>query len=244
MGSEPILSQNLQIPGFLKESCIVLETENKHILYNTETALPAKQNNYETAYREAVARLTNSPIIDIAQRSGATLAETETGRALTLPFLDDELLITLPGASIRYSHKNDDVPLWAKIVALHYLNAAKSAPPTGRQITFQDLEGGRVYFPAFLRRTIIPLLDAFGENLEGFETAGLKAGGIKSSIGDHSLSFQAFPFVSIAFVLWKGDDEFPASGSVIFDSSIANYLSTEDIAVLCNMVALRIIKNK
>ena len=47
---------------------------------------------------------------------------------------------------------------------------------------------------------------------------------------------------TLVFVLRKGDDEFPPSGSVIFDSSIADYLSTEDVAVLCNMIAVRIIK--
>jgi hypothetical protein len=223
---------------------MVLETENKHILYNTETALPAKQNNYETAYREAADKLSHSSIMDIAQRSGATIIETQTGKALTLPFLGVELLITHPDVSIRNSGKNEEVPLWAKIVALHYLNAAGGDTLTGRQITFQDLEGGRIYSPAFMRRTITPLLNEFRENLEGFEIAGLKAGGTKATIGDHSLSFQAFPFVSLTFALWKGDNEFPASGSVIFDSSIASYLSSEDIAVLCNMIAIKIMKNK
>src|SRR5208337_2864480 len=191
-------------------------------MYNTDTPFPVKQNNYETAYREAAHLLGRSSITDIARRSGAVCVETGSGKALALPFLGDELLVTHPEISVNYNNKNDGVPLWARIIALHYLNAARGTPKTGIQRTFQDLEGGRAYHPAFLRRTIIPLLDVFGDDLEEFKRAGLRAGGTSISIGDYALSFQAFPSVPLAFVLWKGDDEFPASGSVIFDSSIAD----------------------
>ncbi len=218
--------------------------DSKHILYNTDAPIPPKQNNYETAYREAAQELGYSSVTDIARKSGAACIESESGKALTLPFLGDELLISHPEVSVNYSNKSDGVPLWARIIALHYLNRAGGPSKTGVQITFQDLKGGRVYYPAFLRRTIIPLLEVFGDDFEEFKRAGLCAGGTITPIGDYALSFQAFPFVSLIFALWKGDDEFPATGSVIFDSSIADYLSTEDIAVLCNMVALRIIKNK
>jgi hypothetical protein len=87
-------------------------------------------------------------------------------------------------------------------------------------------------------------MDVFGDDLEGFISAGIEFGGARAAYGDYSLSFQAFPYVRITFVVWKGDEEFPATGSVIFDSSIVTYLSTEDIAVLCNMIAVRIIKHK
>jgi hypothetical protein len=43
--------------------------------------------------------------------------------------------------------------------------------------------------------------------------------------------------------LWKGDEEFPAEGSFLFDGSIPDYLSIEDINILCQTIAWRLVKN-
>jgi hypothetical protein len=98
------------------------------------------------------------------------------------------------------------------------------------------------YYPAFQRRSITPLLDLYGNDLEKFLEAGTRTSGMRVDQGDYALTFRAFPKVDVTFILWKGDDEFPPSGSVIFDSSISDYLSTEDVAVLCNMIAVKILK--
>ncbi|HNW29160.1 MAG TPA: DUF3786 domain-containing protein, partial [Spirochaetota bacterium] len=79
-------------------------------------------------------------------------------------------------------------------------------------------------------------------DMDRFMKTGTAAGGVLSPLGDHALAFRAFPYVEVTYILWKGDDEFPPSGSVVFDSSISDYLSTEDVAVLCNMIAVRILK--
>lgn len=219
-----------------------MESKNVKIPYNTEAALPVKQNNYETAYREAADKLSQFDINDIAARSGASVITAGSGKALIFNFLGDEILVTHPQISVSYNNKNDDVPMWAKILALHYLIRATGIPALSEQITFKQLEGGLAYYPAFQRRSIIPLLDAYGTDPEKFMKAGAASGGLRSPYGDYALAFRAFPRVEVAFVLWKGDSEFPPTGSVIFDSSISDYLSTEDVAVLCNMIAIKILK--
>jgi len=42
-------------------------------------------------------------------------------------------------------------------------------------------------------------------------------------------------------VLWRGDDELAPEGSILFDSTIPDYLSTEDITVLCETIAWRLV---
>jgi len=218
-------------------------TDNYHSLYKTEV-LPGKQNNYETAYREAAEKLSPITIGEIARRSGATVIENGSGKALLLPFLGEEIRISHPAISVSYHERKDEVPLWVKILTLHYLERAGGTAPRGEDITFKQLEGGLGYYPAFERRCITPLLDAFGNEMEQFMKTGAAAGGVPSSLGGHALAFRAFPRVEVTFILWKGDDEFPPAGSVVFDSSISDYLSTEDVAVLCNMIAVRILKTR
>jgi hypothetical protein len=221
-----------------------MSTDNYHSLYKTEAALPGKQDNYETAYREAAARLSPITIGEIARRSGATVIEEGTGKSLLLAFLGDEIVISHPDISVRYNGRGAEVPMWVKILTLHYLDRAGGTPPQGEEITFKQLDGGLGYFPAFQRRCITPLLEAFGADMDRFMKTGTAVGGIRSPLGDHALVFKAFANVKVTFILWKGDDEFPPSGSVVFDSSISDYLSTEDVAVLCNMIAVRILKTQ
>lgn len=218
-----------------------MKSKNSKILYNTETSLPGKQNNYETAYRKAADTLSQSSIEDIASRSGARMIADDSSKALMLTFLEDEIHVTHPKISISYNNKNQDVPMWAKILVLHYLERAAGTPARSEQITFKQLEGGLAYYPAFQRRSINPLLDAYGSDPDQFMKVGVAFGGFRSPLGEYALSFRAFPRVTVTFVLWKGDHEFPSTGSVIFDSSISDYLSTEDVAVLCNMIAVNII---
>ncbi|MBP7738720.1 MAG: DUF3786 domain-containing protein [Spirochaetes bacterium] len=219
-----------------------MSTDNYQSLYKTEAALPGKQNNYETAYREAADQLSPITIGDIALRSGAMVTETGPGKALVLPFIGESLLVTHPDITVIHRDGDKEVPMWEKILALHYLVRANGAPARCDQVTFKQLEGGLGYYPAFERRSITPLLEAFGNDMDRLMETGLAAGGIRSSLGDHGLLFRAFPKVDVTFLFWKGDDEFPPSGSVVFDSSISGYLSTEDVAVLCNMIAVRILK--
>ncbi|MBN2159184.1 MAG: DUF3786 domain-containing protein [Spirochaetes bacterium] len=219
-----------------------MPSDNDDSLYKTGSPLPGRQNNYETAYNEAAGKLSLLLIEKIAERSGADVIESEREKALSLNFIGDEILVTHPEISVSYRSGKADVPMWAKILILHYLVNAKGVPPTGRQVTFQQLEGGLGYYPAFQRRSIDPLLDTFSGFMDAFVKAGILAGGSEIAIGDYALTFRAFPRVEVKFVLWKGDEEFPPSGTVILDSSISDYLSTEDVAVLCNMIAVRIVK--
>jgi len=63
-----------------------------------------------------------------------------------------------------------------------------------------------------------------------------------ASMGDVSVTIQAFPKVPITFIIWRGDEEFPPNGTILFDSSIKdNLLSAEDISELVSMIVYPLI---
>lgn len=219
-----------------------MNPDNRNTPYHKESAPCGTQNSYETAYNDAAMKLASLSPAETAIKSGATVAALGAGHAISLFFFRDNVTITHPDISVTFHDRNDDVPMWAKILILHYLVRAGGAPHSGAQITFKQLEGGMGYYTAFQRRSITPLLGLFGDAMDQFLTAGAAAGGVPAPVGDCALTFRAFPKVDVTFALWRGDDEFPPSGSVIFDSSVQDYLSTEDVAVLCNMIAVSIMK--
>jgi hypothetical protein len=42
-------------------------------------------------------------------------------------------------------------------------------------------------------------------------------------------------------ILWIGDDEFPPEANILFDQTIGDFLSPEDVAWLAGMVVYRLI---
>ncbi len=197
---------------------------------------------YETAFADAVKRLGAMDAEAVAKNSGAALETRGGGRAILLPFLGKEIAVTHPEVAVSFARDGSAVPPWLRVLALHYLVNARGAAERGERIGFMQLQGGMGYHPAFQRRAVIPLLKAFGGDPEGFIRAGIAAGGARHDAGDFALSFRAFPHVEVVFILWEGDGELPPSGTAVFDASIADRLSTEDVAVLCTMLAVSIMK--
>jgi len=68
-------------------------------------------------------------------------------------------------------------------------------------------------------------------------------GGKPVALGDGGIKISVFPRVPIILVLWFEDAEFPPDLQILFDASITEFLSTEDIAVLSQEVMSRMIKS-
>jgi hypothetical protein len=45
----------------------------------------------------------------------------------------------------------------------------------------------------------------------------------------------------MTYIVWKGDEEFPATIQLLFDKSVEGYLSLEDVVVVGEMATNRLI---
>ena len=173
----------------------------------------------------------------IADRSGAGFIPGEDGGAvLTLKFLNRDLRITWPGLEFSDSASGDEVSIQQQVLLLHYLEGAGAAT-TGRWIAYQEVPDGKFYLDAFLRRAKNPLVQGFGENPERLVEAARELYAAQPlDQGDVSVAVTALPTVPVALILWKGDEEFPPEGTILFDRNISGILSAEDIAWLAGMV--------
>ncbi len=214
--------------------------ESKHL------PLPSQRNSeygYGLAYKLACEQL--AKIDDIKQqchRSGTQYLETDAQKVVIFKYLDRAYQITLPNVAISLVDSQEDVPIREKILILHYFTQAKGTPIANKMITFKELPEGANYFPSFAKRTIKPLLDHFGQEPNRLVDAATKLGGHKVEHGDAAVTINAFRYVPITLIFWRGDEEFDPSGSIIFDTTISDYLSTEDIAVLCETITWKLIK--
>jgi hypothetical protein len=66
-------------------------------------------------------------------------------------------------------------------------------------------------------------------------------GARKGEIGDASLVIDAFAKVPVNIILWQGDDELKPEVNLLFDANILDYLTSEDITIMCETVTWQLI---
>lgn len=203
----------------------------------------ARVDDYKKAVELSKQNLTQQDMDDIAARSGATL-EQENGSdpVLSLPFLQKQVLLEGPRFQMTYKASGKEPSLQEQVLILHYLNGATGASVTGDWVAYQEIPDGKFYLDAFLRRAKNPLVQTFGGQPELLvDLAKEVYGAAPLDQGDVAVTVQAFPRVPVAVILWRGDEEFPPEGTILFDRCIGDILSAEDIAWLAGMIVYPLI---
>lgn len=205
-----------------------------------------KRTSFEVAYEEAFdlacKELLQKDVCSSCNHAGAEVSKrSENGFDLKVKFLNRMVNIEVPEFKFS-SGSSETVGIWEKILILHYLKNSDGTPLTNSLINYRQVKDGSNYFTTFEKRSTKPFLSCFGDRPNLLIKASESLGGREADYGDCSVKITAFPFVPVFFVIWKGDEEFPPDGNILFDSSIERYLSAEDIAVLCQQIVFKIIK--
>jgi hypothetical protein len=202
----------------------------------------ARVDDYINAKKLAAKTLAAVSFNAIADRSGFA---SNMENVFLVPFLDKTYWIRYP--EFEFNEKPAEtgtlpleIPLQEQVLILHYMMAETDVWPSGRWVAYREIPGASFYFGPFTKRAIDPLKKVFGKNLSGFSAASLKLAGKPISDGDAGFEFHVFPKVPIRLILWEGDEEFAAEGSILFDESISQLLPVEDVAWLAGMVVYRL----
>lgn len=196
---------------------------------------------HQLAYK--IAREKLAGVSDIAQQcrnSGARYLPDENSVVLT--HLNRSYIISLPGGEVSLVGSAEAVPVRDKILILHYFLRATGTPLSGKLITYKELQEGINYYPTFFKRSIEPVLDNFRDRPEKLLEMAATLGGRSAAYGDIAVAIDAFPRVPLTIVLWRGDKEFPPEGNILFDSTIGDYLPTEDVTILCEIIAWKLVR--
>jgi hypothetical protein len=128
-----------------------------------------------------------------------------------------------------------------QLLLLYYFTRADGTVETGQWISFADLPGGRFYNQAFQGYTGHELVKAFGSDRVAFARAASSQDGRPYPLGDAAFIFHALPRVALLVIFWQGDEDFPASFQILFDSSASHYLPTDACAILGSSLTHRLI---
>jgi hypothetical protein len=119
---------------------------------------------------------------------------------------------------------------------------AQTGDLEGKLISFREVEGGRMYTGKFNLEAADPIAHSFGQNLQHFEQAAKRLNGKRIMHGDIAYTISALPLIPYTYILWEGDDEFPAKVSVLMDQSVDSLLDAEAITYLAGITTQRLVK--
>jgi hypothetical protein len=200
-------------------------------------------DDYKAAVDLALKELAKADPKKLAIQSGGEYLDGGKG-AVVLPFLGRQVAFRFDGMKLEFQEVTggSEPSLQEQVLVLHYLMGARGKKPTGAMITYREIPSGEFYYPAFKKRAIDSFVRAFGNKESAFEKAAQAMGGIRQGdLSGVAYRFLAFPHVPIMLQLHPADDEFPAEGTVLFDETISQCFSLEDVAWLAGMVVYRLI---
>jgi hypothetical protein len=203
----------------------------------------ARIDDYKKALEIGKEEISKRNPLHLCRLSGGKFIEkANEPKSIQIQFLNRMISISWP--DLIFSQDSDnEIKIKEKILILHYLNNAKKEDLTGELIAYQEIPSARFYLSSFNARSRDPFISTFGENPDKLPTVAQEVfAAQRASMGDVSVTIQAFPKIPITLIIWRGDDEFPPNGTILFDSSIKdNLLSPEDISELVSMIVYPLI---
>jgi Domain of unknown function (DUF3786) len=196
------------------------------------------KQSFELALNLATKKLSSMRAEEICRNSGATRIDDDH---VLIQYLNHPYRVTISTGDVLLKDKEEEVPVKDQILILHYLTRASGVPFTNKLITYGQIEGGKFYSPVFVQRNLDPILKCFGHSPELLLEVGQKFGAQRSTYGDASVAIDAFPMARIYFIIWKGDDEVPHGGNILFDGNIRHYLASEDVCVLTEILVWKFV---
>ena len=120
----------------------------------------------------------------------------------------------------------------AQILLLRYLLEGKKVPPLGKQYTYREMPWGELYNTQFTGRCIKRLAFSFGNDVPGFRRIMEALGATEIHGGDAGYALTLLDGLTVQFLIWAGDDEFPPSAQILFSDNFPEAFSAEDMAVV------------
>ncbi len=127
---------------------------------------------------------------------------------------------------------------WHQLAVLHYLNLADGTPLTGKPITFAQQKDGMVRGGGFDRKVEGCLRQLDQETLK--RNCKELGGREKRSSADYCVELSVLPRYPVTLNYWMADEEFPASGRLLQDSSAEHYLTIEDSVMVGELLLERL----
>ncbi|MGD2187648.1 MAG: DUF3786 domain-containing protein, partial [Desulfobacterales bacterium] len=182
---------------------------------------------------------------DLNTLCNLTLFNLVSPDRMVFHFLNEEVLVDIKARCLKRNNgqgwQRTQDPL-LELVTVVYLNNVKMLYPLGKEIIgVKDLREAHFFQGPHVLK-IQPLLERYGQDLQGFKDAAKYLEGRSVDMADVAYQLFPFPRVPVYFLFWQGDMEFDPSISVLFDRSIEELFSADAIWGLVNRVSTALLQ--
>ena len=164
-----------------------------------------------------------------------------------IKFLNTDYVIDLSKKqilSIQNSSQQEPAGFLERLCILAYLINAKDVPLANKLVKGETLPGGQFFFRGVHGIPTGKLEKAFGSSPEALYRIIERFSAEKCEFGDASIKFNVLPRIPLTIVIWKGDEEFGARASVLFDQTVANHMPLDALLAAVNLAIDAVVKIK
>ena len=182
--------------------------------------------------------------LDMAELCERSLVVPHPPEGVLIRHLNDDLLVDMNNACLWRVDQGEREKIkhaLLELVVLVYLLNATFDVIRREMIGVNDLKDAHFFQGPHVLK-IAPLVERYGNDLEGFKVAAKHLGGEPLDLADSAYKFSPLPKVPLYYLVWEGDEEFQPRLSILFDRSIEKHLSADAIWGLVNLVSGRLLK--
>ena len=163
----------------------------------------------------------------------------EDTRTLELSFMGGTYTVSHPEFTIT-----GPTPLSnpERILFLRYLLDGAYALPSGEYLTYREFPWGEVYLQQFTGRCIKRFAFSYGFKPDLLRQAMERLGAKSISQSDVGYEVELMRGLTIRYLLWLGDDEFPPNAQILFSDNFRSAFTAEDMANIGDIVITRLKK--
>ena len=191
-----------------------------------------RATSYEEMLQAARARLEGKNPKEIANKACVEF----DGTSFSFHSFGQNVRVTYPDYEV-IPHRSE----WLTLVILHYLDLADGFPLTGKEISFGQMKSGMVRGGGMDRKCELAIQTLGNLNEDMLRKIRETTGGEPiDSNADGAYRIPFLPKFPVVLKIWLPDEDFPASGRLLLDSSADHYLNIEDAVTVAEILLERI----
>jgi hypothetical protein len=165
--------------------------------------------------------------------------------SFSIKFLNTDYMVDLIEKQ-TYFNDDDSLPKPAafleELCILAYLINAKDIQLANKLVRPESLPGGQFFFRGIHKLPTERLEKAFGAQPKVLLEGSGKFNAQKCEYGDASISLYILPRLPLTIVVWRGDEEFDARASILFDQTATYQIPLDALLASVNLVVDGLIK--
>ncbi|HBC88344.1 MAG TPA: hypothetical protein DCZ94_15445 [Lentisphaeria bacterium] len=193
----------------------------------------SKTEGQNEAIRIAAAKLAGADMSRRADNLGFSFMDKGT---ILIRAFGADYTVDLKSFDVRNKKAGQPVRPDLKIIILHYLLFDNKFSETGKFITFRDLPGGQFYLEPYKSRSVNILSSVIKDDVARLKKNLGRLDWKDKTPGDIGAEIHVIGKIKVNLIYYKSDEEMPATADFVYDSSIKNVFSTEDVVVMASLI--------